>query len=67
MTNGRGEPRFGADLEWRRWRELCGLLLDAGAVTEDDLDSTVDQNATKGQRLLNAIRAWGDAASNVRE
>lgn len=48
-------------IEWENWREVCKQLKDLGAVTENDLQSRIDEMETPGQRLLEAIRQWGNS------
>jgi hypothetical protein len=45
--------------EYMAWRDLRQRLLDAGAVTEEDLEAPPSASGKPGQRLLLAIRAWG--------
>jgi hypothetical protein len=47
------------------WVDLINELVRVGAITEADKASSVRQNVTKGQRLLNTIRRWGDAKQNL--
>lgn len=53
--------------EHEAWKYLCQLLLESGAVYQDDLDSPCGRNynTTKGQKILNQIRRWGNLASNL--
>lgn len=52
------------DIEWDLWRDLCGRLEGAGLVTAQDLRAPVAENRTDGQKLIHAIRAWGDDRAN---
>jgi len=46
--------------EWLSWREVCGALIEAGAVTGEDLDALPSDPArTRGTHVLAAIREWG--------
>lgn len=45
--------------EWEAWKDVCSLLKDAGAVTEQDLASGVSLRGTPGLEILAAIRKWG--------
>ena len=54
----RGKPTY--KREHQLWQELCTVLKDMGAVTEQDLNSRVSEQKTPGQRLLRLIRSWGD-------
>lgn len=47
--------------EWEEWQSVCGLLKEAGAVTEADLKSPAMERKTRGQMLLWRIREWGEA------
>lgn len=65
MERQPGSERAG-ELEWSLWRSLCEALQECGAVTESDLKTSVGAKAeTPGLRLLNALRAWGDARRAV--
>lgn len=59
--------RIAARLEHDAWKAVCKALREVHAVTDDDLNAPVSSNATPGQRLLNQIRAWGDARAELEE
>ena len=52
------------DIEWQLWRDLCGRLEETGMVTAADLKAPAAENRTNGQKLLHAIRAWGESRTN---
>ena len=52
-------------LEVMAWRRLTQALLDAGAITEADLNAPVVERDTPGKRALQAIREWGQALSDL--
>ena len=52
------------DIEYDLWRDLCGRLEESGLVSSADLKSPASELRTDGQRLLHAIRAWGEDHSN---
>ena len=52
------------DIEYALWRDLCGRLEETGLVTEEDLRAPLAENKTDGQKLIHAIRAWGEDRSN---
>ena len=46
--------------EWLAWREVCRVLVEAGAVTEADLDAPEsDPERSPGTHVLAVIREWG--------
>ena len=47
--------------EWREWRELCAMLKELGAVTDDDLAARAGRNETPGDRLFIALKKWSDS------
>lgn len=49
-----------AKQEWQQWRTVCTMLKKCGAVTDEDLKSLSTQTKTPGQKLLNALKIWGD-------
>lgn len=50
-----------AQHEWQAWQDLCKVLKDTGAVTEEDLKASVKAHpTTPGLKILSAIRDWGD-------
>ncbi len=51
-------------IEYDLWRDLCGRLEETGLVTKEDLRAPVGENRTDGQKLIHALRAWGDDHSN---
>lgn len=53
--------RRASQTEWTAWQTLCGELSAVGAVTREDLQSPQGARDTQGQRLLAAIREWGEA------
>lgn len=53
--------------EYRSWEELNDLLMRSGAVTEADSKSPKGSSATPGQRLYNAVKAWGTAVAALKE
>lgn len=53
-----------ANIEWELWRDLCSRLEEAGLVTQADLRSPVAENKTEGQKLIHAIKAWGEDRAN---
>ena len=62
-----GEPNLRQlKKELELWQDLCPMLKDVGAVTEDDLKAAASKRDTAGQRLLAGIRAWGDALVKLR-
>jgi hypothetical protein len=48
-------------IEYDAWRQVCNDLRSRNVVSYFDLDSPVGESRTAGQRLLNNIRAWGQA------
>jgi hypothetical protein len=46
--------------EHEAWQRVCSQLHRQGAVKKSDLESRVSEKETPGQRLLRAIRLWGD-------
>jgi hypothetical protein len=50
-----------AEVEWKKWHEVCKALIEAGAITASDLTSSTMDRTTPGQRLLHTIREWGEA------
>jgi hypothetical protein len=53
--------------EHEQWQMLCQELKKSGAVTEEDLKSSVTLLSTSGQYLLSMIRAWGDYRARLGE
>lgn len=51
-------------IEHDLWRDLCGRLEETGLVTSADLRAPVAENKTDGQKLIHAIRAWGEDRGN---
>jgi hypothetical protein len=56
--------RWGRD-EYAAWHDLCNALVAAGAVTEADLKRSWRDMSTPGCRLLETVRAWGRATSDL--
>lgn len=55
-----------ADREWEEWQKVCKTLLETGAVTQEDLNTSVSAPVvTNGQKILNAIRKWGDKVETL--
>lgn len=51
--------------EHKLWRDLCTRLFLLKVVTASDLKSRAGEEATAGQRLINQIREWGEARSQL--
>ncbi len=52
------------DIEYDLWRDLCGRLEETGLVTKADLQGSVTENKTDGQKLIHAIKRWAENRSN---
>jgi hypothetical protein len=51
--------------EHTQWLALCEELKKRGAVTDEDLKSSVNLFDTPGQWLLSMIRVWGDLRAQL--
>ena len=51
--------------EYRKWRELCALLAQSGAVAKTDIYSKTTARDTPGQRLIACIREWGELRARI--
>lgn len=47
-------------IELESWHTVCIRLLQAGAITDDDLEAPQSSRDTDGRCLLAAIREWGN-------
>jgi len=51
--------------EWLLWEKILLELKTCGAITETDKHALSGSTNTKGQNLLNLIREWGTARTNL--
>lgn len=55
-------------VEWDAWRELCSLLKKSGAVTKNDLETPVSTHSNSpGIKIIQAVKAWGEALVDLRK
>lgn len=47
-----------ARIEWEAWQVVCKALLEAKAITEEDLKRSKLDVSTPGTRLMKDIRNW---------
>lgn len=52
-------------MEWEKWKTLCALLKNSGAITDTDLKSRSGSKETSGQLLLTTIAQWGDLKAEL--
>lgn len=53
------------ELEIKTWKQLCHMLKDGGAVTQDDLNKSRSACDTPGTILLQQIRLWGKCYAEI--
>lgn len=55
-----------AMLEWNAWKDVCAMLQTVGAVTDEDVQSSIRERDAHGKVLLAMIRTWGDLLAELK-